>query len=81
MHRSPTDRDKLFAWVTCQPNGADGQLIVWDSGGAELDVGRLDGGDTRFAHYDLASATDVHARLDTLTELLKTASEGDRAGW
>jgi hypothetical protein len=45
----------------CQPNGADGQLIVWDSGGAELDVGRLGDGDTRFARYDLASATDVHA--------------------
>ena len=40
MDRSPDDgRNKHSAWVTIRHEDREGQLIVWDSGEAELEAG------------------------------------------
>jgi hypothetical protein len=59
-------RDKSAAWVECELADAFGQLTLWTSGEAELDVGDIASGVTS-THYDLSGPADVGKCLTDLT--------------
>jgi hypothetical protein len=75
VQRSPDDgRNKSAEWRSFETREWGGQLIVWDSGEAELEAMRTDG--WRIAkHYDFENANDIEQCLDELTALIRDGSE------
>jgi hypothetical protein len=69
LTRGPMDRDKCAAWVDLTSATAEGQLIVWDSGEAELMVGSA-GGLFTDKHYDLETVTDLKVAIGHLIRLV-----------
>lgn len=72
--RGPS-RLKSSAWVTCEGRAAIAQLIVWDSGEADLSTASKDSADPPVVeHYEITSEIGLLGCLDDLTEhLLKDA--------
>lgn len=69
LHRGPST-PKPAAWVVCETAEAAGQLTVWVSGEAELEVGYVDRDDFHAVHYDLEDDGALRDCLDELTRLL-----------
>ena len=68
LKRSPDDgRDKAAAWVIVEAEGGFGQLTVWDSGEAELEVMSASGRLIQ-THYD--GLVDAGQPLDELVTTL-----------
>ena len=64
--RSPTDRPNPSCCLNLQCNDHEADLLIWESGEAELAIGRVGGSITQI-HYD-----DVrnHAALSTVLSML-----------
>ncbi|EWM12713.1 hypothetical protein [Kutzneria sp. 744] len=63
-------REKSAAQVDCQRGTLLGELIVWDTGEAELAVADVTTDVIDRVHHDLANAQELVACLDDLTARL-----------
>ena len=67
--RSEGDRPKHSSWVNIRSSDREGELLVWDSGEAELNLSDGSGAVTR-EHHDLRDISDLAPLLQGLIDLV-----------
>lgn len=68
LERSPTDRPNPSYALNLRRNDHEADLVIWDSGEAELAIGRVDGS-VRQTHFDdLRNRNDLSRVLSELME-------------
>ena len=72
--RQPSDeertRDKYVAMLILTSTEAEGELLIWTSGEAELGVCYRTDGAIRQQHYDLMGTANLEGALDDLADLM-----------
>lgn len=63
---SPADRAKQSASVTIASSQRIGQLVVWDTGEAELSLGDAASGVVREEHREVTSTIGLQGAIETL---------------
>jgi hypothetical protein len=63
---SPADRDKLSAWVTITSARRIGQLVIWDTGEAELSMADVASARVAEEHREITSEIGLRDATETL---------------
>jgi hypothetical protein len=67
--QSPADRPKRSCWINLRRGEQESELLLWESGEAELNISPVSGGASQ-EHYDLHELTDLGPVLSKLLTAL-----------